>query len=207
MTQVGRNATVALVATAVMMVAGRADAQDEPTAAPGLRNATIVLHVVNHANVSRDVLAEAMVRVARIYKGIGVRTEWVEGGPTVRQYKDGQLHLSVLLLSRDMAEKKISAAGIKDGVLGQAHLPSGRASIFCDRIAGMSAAPKLFSIPLSAVIAHEVGHLVLLANTHSPSGIMSAEMDMHRTQLQSFNKAQGRIILTTLIERGAGRVE
>ncbi len=97
-----------------------------------------------------------------------------------------------------MAEKKISASGIKDGVLGQAHLPSGRAAIFCDRIAEMPAAPKLFAIPLGAVIAHEVGHLALLATNHSPSGIMSAEMDMHRTQLQSFNKAQGRIILTKL---------
>jgi hypothetical protein len=207
MTKTGRHATVALVVAAAMMVAGRAYAQGEPTVVPGPRNATIVLHVVNYAGVSRDVLAEAMVRVAKIYERIGVRTEWVEGGPTLRQYKDGQLHLSVLLLSRDMADKKISATGIKDGVLGQAHLPSGRASIFCDRIAERPAAPKLFSIPLSAVIAHEVGHLVLPVIGHSPSGIMSADMDMHRTQLQSFNKAQGRIILTTLIERGAGRVE
>lgn len=198
MTQAQRNATVALLAAAAMMVAGRANAQDEPTVAPAPRNATIVLHVVNYAGVSRDVLAEAMVRVARIYDGIGVRTEWVEGEATVRHYKDGLLHLSVLLLSREMAEKKISAAGIKDGVLGQAHLPSGRAAIFCDRIAGMPTAPKLFAIPLGAVIAHEVGHLVLPANSHSLGGIMSADMDMHRTQLQSFSKAQGRIILSTL---------
>jgi hypothetical protein len=207
MTKAGRHATVALVAAAAMMVAGRADAQDEPTLTPGPRNASIVLHVVNYAGVSRDVLAHAMERVAKIYEGIGVRTEWVEGRASVRQYQDGQLHLSVLLLSRDMADKKISAEGLKDGVLGQAHLPSGRASIFCDRIAAMTGATNLFTIPLGAVIAHEVGHLVLRANSHSRSGIMTAGMDMHGTQLQSFNKAEGRIILTTLIERGAGRVE
>ena len=37
MTNAGRRATVALVAAMAMMVAGRANAQDEPTAAPGLR--------------------------------------------------------------------------------------------------------------------------------------------------------------------------
>ena len=93
-----------------------------------------------------------------------------------------------------MADKKISADGIKEGVLGQAHLPSGRASIFCDRIAGMPSAPKLFAIPLGAVITHEVGHLVLHTNSHSRRGIMSADMDMHETQLQSFDRVQGRII-------------
>jgi len=198
MTKAGRHATVAVMAAAAMMVAGRAHAQDEPTLAPAPRNATIVLHVANYASVSRDVLTDAMERVAKIYEGIGARVVWVDDHGSVKRREDGQLHLTILLLSRGMADKKISADGIKEGVLGQAHLPSGRASIFCDRIAGMTGAPKLFTIPLGAVIAHEVGHLVLPEDSHSRGGIMSADMDMHRTQLQSFNKAQGRIILTKL---------
>ena len=172
MTNAGRNATVALVAATAMMVAGRANAQDEPTAAPGRGTATIVLHVVNYAALSRDVLDEAKARVAKVYEAIGVRTEWVDGEEPVEQRQDGRLHFTVLLLSRDMAEKKISADGIKDGVLGQAHIPSGRASIFCDRIAAMPGAPKYFPIPLGDVIAHEVGHLSAGCDSHSRSGIM-----------------------------------
>ena len=119
MTQTGRNATVALVAAA-MMVAGRANAQDEPTAAPGLRDATIVLHVTNYAALSREVLEVASARVATIYERIGVRIVWVDGEVSPEERQDGRRHFSILLLSRNMAEKKIKANGIEDGVLGQA---------------------------------------------------------------------------------------
>ncbi len=37
--------------------------------------------------------------------------------------------------------------------------------------------PKFFAIQRSAVIAHEVGHLVLPEKSHSRHGIMRAEMD------------------------------
>ena len=110
------------------MVAGRANAQDEATPAPDRDDATIVLHAVNYAALSRDVLDAAMARVAMIYEHIGVRTAWVDDLGSARRREDGQLHLTVLLLSREMAEKKISAAGIKDGVLGLAH-PRQRARV------------------------------------------------------------------------------
>ena len=106
-----------------------------------------MLHAVNYAALSRDVLEAAMARVAMIYGHIGVRITWVDDLGSARRREDGQLHLTVLLLSREMAEKQISAAGIKDGVLGLAHPASGRASIFCDRIATAPGAPKIFSDP------------------------------------------------------------
>ena len=139
MTNAGRNATVALVAVAAVMVAGRANAQDEPAAATGLRDATIVLHVTNYAALSREILDVASARVATIYERIGVRIVWVDGEVSLEERQDGRRHFSILLLSRDMAEKKILARGIKDGVLGQAHASGGRAHIFCDRIATIPA--------------------------------------------------------------------
>jgi len=105
---------------------------------------------------------------------------------------------SILLLSRDMADKKISLEGLKDGVFGQAHQPSGRASIFCERIATMPGAPRYFPIPLGDVIAHEVGHLVLGTNSHSRSGIMRAHTNVHTMHLQTFDEAQARTIRTVL---------
>ena len=200
MANAGRKATATLVAVAAIMMAGRVNAQAEPIAATVEREATIVLHVTNYADLSRKVLEDAMTRVAMIYERIGVRIAWVEDMGSVRRHGDGQLHLTVLLLSREMAEKKISAAGIEDGVLGFAHPASGRASIFCDRIAATPGAPKNFSIPLGNVIAHEVGHLVLGANSHSRSGIMRAYTDVPALHLQSFDKAQERIIRNTLME-------
>jgi hypothetical protein len=201
MTKTERTATAALVAFLVMMVAGRASAHDEPIAATDQREATLVLHIVNYAALSADDLNKAKNRVAIVYEAIGVRIVWVDSERPVRKHQDGGLHLTVMLLSRDMAQQKISAEGIKDDVLGQAL--GGRAYIFCDRIA--TASVGFFSIRLGVVIAHEVGHLVLPANSHSLNGIMRATTDVqHGIHLQSFDKTQARIIRTTLVEPTTG---
>ncbi len=198
MTKAGRIATVALVVVATMMVARRADAKDEPTTAT--RQVTIVLHVNNYAALSSEILDVAMARVAMVYERIGARVVWVDDQGSVKRLEDGQLHLTVLLLSRVMAEKKISATGIEEGVLGQAHLPSGRASIFCERIAATPGAPQNLAIPLGDVIAHEVGHLMLGANSHSSSGIMRPNVNVRELQLQSFNNPQARAIRRSLAD-------
>jgi len=194
MTNAGRKGTVALVAAIVMMVAGRANAQDEPTAAPDQGEPTIVVHVTNYAALSREILDAVNGRVAMVYGVIGVRIVWVERERPVGHLQDGRVHLNVLLLSREMAASKFSADGIKDGVLGQAHLPSGRAYIFCDRIVTAPGAPKYLPIPLGDVIAHEVGHLLLGANSHSSTGIMRARTNVHGRHLQGFDKTQARSI-------------
>ena len=98
-----------------------------------------------------------------------------------------------------MAEKKISAEGISGHVLGQAHLSSGRAHIFCDRIATMPGAIGFFAIRLGDIIAHEVGHLVLRTNSHSRNGIMRAHVGVHAIHLQSFDERQARTIRATLM--------
>jgi hypothetical protein len=178
----------------------------DPIAATEQGQPTMVLHVINYAALSRDVLDETKARVARVYKVIGVRTLWVDSERSADQREDGRLHLTILLLSRDMAEKKISAEGLKDGVLGQAHQPSGRASIFCERIATMPGAPTYFPIPLGDVIAHEVGHLLLGTNGHSRGGIMRAHTNVHTIHLQTFDEAQGRTIRAVLMKlAGTGR--
>ena len=85
---------------------------------------TSVLHVINYAALSRDVLDETKARVASVYEVIGVRTVWVDVERSADQRNDGRLHLTILLLSPDMAKKKISAEGLKAGVLGEAHRPA-----------------------------------------------------------------------------------
>ena len=195
---------MALVAVAAVMMAGRANAQEESAAAPGLRDATIVLHVTNYAALSREILEVASARVATIYERIGVRIVWVDGEVSLEERQDGRRHFSILLLSRDMAEKTILARGIKDGVLAQAHVSGGRAHIFCDRIATTPGALQHLPTPLGHVIAHEVGHLVLGTNSHSARGIMRAHTDVRAFHLESFDKAQAHAIRTRLMEVGRG---
>ena len=191
-----------LTVLVVIGMAGTARAEQAQPAAPlastDQDQPTIVLHVMNYAALSREVLDATMARVARVYNVIGVRTIWVESERSGDQRQHGPLHFSILLLSRDMADRKISAEGLKDGVFGQAHQPSGRASIFCERIATMPGTPTYVPIPLGDVIAHEVGHLVLGTNSHSRSGIMRAHANVHTMHLQTFDEAQARTIRTVL---------
>ena len=202
MTKTRRMATVVLMSAAAMMAGARAYAQDEPNS-PEVQDATIVLHAVNYAALSRDVLDVAKARGAMVYEAIGVRIEWVDGEVRFEQRKDGRRHFSVLLLSRNMADKKISAEGITDGVFGQAHSPSGRAAIFCDRIRTAPGALQHFGNSLGNIIAHEVGHLLLGPNSHSRSGIMRANVDLRARHLQTFEKAQAQRIRTMLRELAA----
>ena len=123
---------------------------------------------------------------------------WVDSEQAVEKHLDGGLHLTVVLLPREMV-------GVSDDAFGRAHPGIGRAYIFCNRVASMPG-PKFFGIQLGAVIAHEVGHLLLPEKGHSRSGIMRAEMDVkHAIQLQSFDKSQADSIRKTLMVGATGR--
>ena len=204
MTKAGLKATVVLATVLAAMAGGRVSAHDESIAATDQPEAAIVLHVENHASLPGDVMRGAKARVERVYEGIGVRIVWVDSDEAVRDRRDGRLHLTVVLLSGDMARKKISAEGLKGKVVGQAHFFSGRAYIFCDRIAPKSGRPRFFAIPLGDVIAHEVGHLLLRENRHSQTGIMRTAVDMHAVHVQSFDTTQANTIRKRLTERTAG---
>jgi hypothetical protein len=206
MTNARRKTTVVLVAVLAVMAVRRAGAHDEPIAGVDQREPTIVLHLENHAALPGDVMRGAMARVARVYEVIGVRIVWVDSKEAVGDRRDGGLHLTVVLLSGDMARKKISAERLKGNVVGQAHFFSGRAYIFCDRIAPKSGRPRFFALPLGDVIAHEVGHLLLRENSHSQTGIMRTSVDVDAVHVQSFDTTQANTIRNRLTERAADAI-
>ena len=194
----GRYATAGIVGFMALALAGRVRAND--AIAPSEQSEpTIVLHVANHAAVSPQALDAAGGRVAGVYKVIGVRTVWDGGGEAVGRFENGALHVNVLLLPRDMGLRKNSGDGTRADLLGQAHMPSWRAYIFYDRIAATPGPPTTLATLLGDVIAHEVGHLVLRASRHSPTGIMRASLAERTIQLQSFNGAETRAIRTSLL--------
>lgn len=210
--------------TGIMMAIGLAvapvTAASQPNEAEPIKGeATIVLHVVNVAALPRHILNQARDRVAEVYEGIGVRTVWVDSKQAVGRHVDGGLHLTVMLLPRGATEWKISAKGIPNDALGLAHAALGRAYIFCDRVAAMQflsrnttsmvnhdlLGSRLLALQLGAVIAHEVGHLMLPEKSHSRSGVMRAQMNtQHANHLQSFDTTQADIIRTTLMKLTVG---
>ena len=86
----------------------------------------------------------------------------------------------------------------------------GPASVFWGRIQELAYSvdgdPNEAPVILGAVIAHEVGHLLLGTNSHSPTGIMCANWDREYLRLASrsrqlFSPEQSAVLRATVIRR------
>ena len=157
---------------------------------------TLVLHLTDYAQVSSGMLARAERIVEGIYDRIGVRVVFIENDAVQTQAGDHARHPHVVLLSREMAERKIQASRADDTVLGRAARETGYAYILTPRVMDFA---DLYSTDraelLGRVLAHEVGHLVLPVHSHSPIGIMRADLDLRATH-PGFTPQQGETIRT-----------
>lgn len=157
---------------------------------------TVLLRVDNRAGVTPTSLAQAQRQAAEIYAAIGVTLVWAD-----RSASDGgraDLELTVVLVPPGGAEAMLRGSGLSKLVLGVAPTDSGRAFIFCDRIAKLAPQAGVFEITLGRVIAHEVGHLLLPAMGHSRGGIMGAALDYQARKTPAFTPAQAESIVTFL---------
>jgi hypothetical protein len=159
---------------------------------------TITLHIANYRALSRPILDGTRARIETVYEAIGVQTVWIEGEDTSNQPPDGRLHLTVALLSNDLATK-ISPGHLQEHVLGLSHIPTRRVYVFCDRIAAVPGNRTMFPVSLGNIIAHEIGHF-FLGHGHSRNGIMRAMVDVHAQHLQNFDETQARTIRSRLRE-------
>jgi hypothetical protein len=180
-----------VIVMAIALAVGRsASAGDGPP--------TIVFHMNNHARVSLKLLQEAEKHAALVYEAIGVRVVWAHADYVDDAIRDA-LHLTVILLSRDVAEQKFAREKTGPNVLGQAFREARRAYVFPHRIVELAAKHGWNRVTmLGHVLAHETGHLVLPAGSHSHVGIMSASVNLRSTTLDRFTVEQGTAIRALL---------
>jgi hypothetical protein len=145
---------------------------------------TVVLHVSDYAHLSPADLKGAEDEATRIYLTADIKMVWVNPGAAASEEYADALHLNVLLLDREMAQRKIEGGHISQDVLGRATHDTARAYIFCHRIAAAIDYSRDFRTALGRVLAHEVGHLVLPVYSHSGIGIMRAVVDLYGTPPQ-----------------------
>jgi hypothetical protein len=139
--------------------------------------------VDNFASLPSETLNLTEKAVAAIFADAGVRVVWIDGRERPPR-RDGERRLKVLLLSREMSERKIAADGVGPTVLGQAARTPGRAYIFTPRVEDLARRyEREMAGVLARIIAHEIGHLLLPANSHSTKGIMCESLDL-RTKLE-----------------------
>ena len=148
-----------MMIAAVLMVGGVAGAAEIPA------QSTIRLQLLNAAKVPDDVLEKSRQQVARIFEQAGVEVVWTAEAP----------RLTVIIIPRvlgfDRATSPVMGAALKttSGLLVQ---------VFFQQVEGFARSHHVdLSTILGHVIAHEVGHLMLPTESHSPTGLMRAEWD------------------------------
>ena len=205
----GRGGALTVCLAVVMCLAfTRAFAGSQP-------ESTIIVRVYNYAHVQGGALTRAKSEAQRILATAGVESLWLDCSlvPTQFQSRADQVCAGPFggrtLVVRILPGSTPAKAAFRDTVFGFAEGDS-VASVFCGRITEL--APWLDNadgeIPLvmGAVIAHELGHLLLRSNSHSPTGVMCGQWDRNCLRLaiigrQLFTPQQAEVIRAEVARR------
>lgn len=197
---------------AVMLVVGTGLRAEE-------RDVSITMRVHDYANVDATRLAAAQDLVTRLYRRIGVQVQWLSSvrscdriEPTRESAMEPADVTIVITHSRTTAKRRVP-----EGVLGIAAVGDreiGRvAYVMFDRVRDVAIRGGTEQARvLSVVIAHEVGHLLLPSDAHTPSGLMQARWqpsEFHRAAVQGapFSTADAETIRQALDQRRHPRVD
>jgi len=137
----------------------------------------VTINVYNDAGVSEQVLAQAEQEATRIFRQAGVDNVWVEchvSKPALNpdsecQPPGGAAHLALRIVHW--------SSNLRDTIFGTAFLSAGgegtQSDVFYDSVEKLHKDwHARLSRVLGHVMAHEIGHLLLGTNAHSPMGIM-----------------------------------
>lgn len=194
--------TVSVAAMGVMLATGVVAPVD---AAPRPR-LVVVVHVTDYARVPFSDMVAAEQLASDVYDSIGVQLIWT-GGAAATAPPDRAFHLDVSLLSSDMAAQKCVIDRIAANAMGVATRSTKRAYIFYARIAAAAAKAdghvhRLFGL----VLAHEIGHVLLPAQSHSSWGIMSGKWYGPIVLVPGFTDSQATTIRALLTASGSASI-
>ena len=181
-----------LVSAAAVGWSGEAVATPTPTPE------RVLVQVLNRASVSREVLELAQHDVIAIYRDIGVEVVWAETGTETALSTSRPLLIQIITDALPhVSEKAMGVALRGDSAEGSGQF----AYVFYGRIRDVgqrSRYPAVTAHILGAVMAHEMGHL-LLPYGHSLTGLMRADWSEQEMQGPNFTwlrftRSQGDLI-------------
>jgi hypothetical protein len=164
------------------------DSADRSFASP---KQPVQIRVFNLARVPRRDLSRAEGEVSRIFSEADMEVHWAEGALDDRASlitdqsanNTSEAGCGVTSHARELSFQLLPHApqGVATGTLGFS-LPCAAfgidSTIFVDKCEGVTYQTLAsFSKVLAYAIAHELGHLLLRSNEHSPTGLMRARWD------------------------------
>jgi hypothetical protein len=172
---------------------------------------TITVNVTNYAGVDAKTLASAEKFAKRVFQQAGVETRWVEvpipsaelPAAAVDSIPVGLSHINVNILTPEMADR----LGLKEDKMGltpgdgsdrqHVYVFYGKVEALAEiRYAVATGESQYFHVTKAVILghamAHEIGHVLLSLESHSPSGIMRAHWNMK----DLLDGANGRLLFT-----------
>jgi len=174
-----RFKSLSLVVVSLVAAAGVAAARTPDT--PAVR---VHLSVFNNAGIPADTLAQAATRASAILAQSGVELDWLGcARPDPANFSQRVTPCSVVGWPHQLSVRILPhGRSVGADIFGEAFLDeSGRgvyANVYYNNLSGNRHHTQLSDGDmLGFVIAHEVGHLLLGSNSHSPSGLMQGRWD------------------------------
>ena len=146
-------------------------------------DAKIIVRVYNLAEVPGNTLVKSEKEAKRVFKGVGIETDWLDcplSAELAQKLPGCEKNLGPTFLNlRIVPRFEMAEAGFRGAALGFALAAKEggvHASIFYHRVLETAQeGPASAAQILGHAMAHEIGHLLLGSNSHSPTGMMSAQ--------------------------------
>jgi len=162
----------------------------ESTAAISAERPTVVVRVSDYARLSPEMLAEVQAHVAAVYARAGVSLEWVQASeePVCAHER---LCVDVLILDARMTDHFEA----DPHAFGRASRDGRRAYVYFPRIlTHVMTRGGITERALAAVMAHELGHVLLPEYSHARTGLMRARWNGPLTRIPDFTTSQAESI-------------
>jgi hypothetical protein len=176
------------------------------------QTARLQVSLFNDAHIDAATLAEAETRASFLFSKAGIEIDWLACRPAdPSDFSPSTSPCSALAWPAHLSVRiNPHAFGVSPETFGQAFVdPSGQgvySNIYYQNLALSSNHPQLSDGDmLGFVIAHELGHLLLGSNSHSPFGLMQARWDsvaLHAASHSAlfFTPAQSALLRSRLSE-------
>jgi hypothetical protein len=138
----------------------------------------ITVRLYNMAGAGADEVARAMAEASEIFARTGVALAWADCTDPYREPKCGQVRGPAAVNLRLMPAR-LAPAELPKGVFGFALMSTTggfarTANVYIDRVGSIADGRKYRQpVVLGAMMAHEIGHLLLGQGSHSKYGLMS----------------------------------
>jgi hypothetical protein len=136
------------------------------------------------AALPEKVLRDSQTKITSIFSAAGITIVWVD--PSQLSHSDRPKNLLTIDIMPEAVARRMSPHGEPLGFTPVGATPGYRAYVFAFRIdeqARRCAQDK--DTVLAAVMAHEMGHLLLPGVAHSARGIMRAQLGLSQFQMAS----------------------